>query len=153
MPVWGHRLSLHKMWYFVYQELFALILIFKYCIKILDILITDFFHIWLLNFVPKQSALLTSPTSSPGQSPTKYLLMCQKVLPGPWYINWSHIQAFRALSFWFCLQFSHPTLLLYSGSHSFPTAKGLFTHSSSRSLPLETPALLQEAYNETANVM
>ena len=66
MPVWGHRLSLHKMWYFVYQELFALILIFKYCIKILDILITDFFHIWLLNFVPKQSALLTSPTSSPG---------------------------------------------------------------------------------------
>ena len=69
MPVWGHRLSLYKMWYFVYQELFALILIFKYYIKILviNILITDFsFHIWPLNFVPKQSALLTSPTPSPG---------------------------------------------------------------------------------------
>ena len=52
MPVWGHRLSLHKMWYFVYQELFALILIFKYCIKILDILITDFF----LHLAPKLCA-------------------------------------------------------------------------------------------------
>ena len=66
MPVWGHRLSLYKMWYFVYPELFALILIFKYCIKILHILITDFFYIWPLNFVPKWSALLTSPTPSPG---------------------------------------------------------------------------------------
>jgi len=52
MPVWGHRLSLYKMWYFVYPELFALILIFKYCIKILHILITDFF----LHLAPKLCA-------------------------------------------------------------------------------------------------